>query len=118
MTDNKTTVEQLRRQLQAIKDSMVERKGQEGILLVSREAYEKIYNASQALPIYNASQALPKRWFSTFDTEFKIETYKRGAVTCKKVILPDGSFYTQKEVVHGFVAIQNAIQIVKEYGLS
>jgi hypothetical protein len=109
MTDNKTTVEQLRRQLQAIKDSMVERKGQEGILLVSREAYEKVYNASQALP---------KRWFSTFDTEFKIETYKRGAVTCKKVILPDGSFYTQKEVVHGFVAIQNAIQIVKEYGLS
>jgi hypothetical protein len=109
MTDNETTVEQLRRQLQAIKDSMVERKGQEGILLVSREAYEKVYNASQALP---------KRWFSTFDTEFKIETYKRGAVTCKKVILPDGSFYTQKEVVHGFVAIQNAIQIVKEYGLS
>jgi hypothetical protein len=88
---------------------MVEWKGQTGTPLVSREVYKKVSGALEALP---------KKWFSTFDTEFKIETYKRGAVTCKKVILPDGSFYTQKEVVHGFVAIQNAIQIVKEYGLS
>lgn len=109
MADNETTVERLRRQLQAIKDTMVEWKGQSGTLLVSREAYKKVYDASQALP---------KRWFPTFDTEFEIETYKRGKVTCKKVILPDGCFYTQKEVVHGFIAIQNAIQVIKEYGLS
>lgn len=115
MTDNETTVERLRRQLEAIQETMISRNGPKGAIgfgatvLVSREAYEKVYDARQALP---------KRWFSTFDTEFEIETYKRGAVTRKKVILPDGSFYTQKEVVHGFVAIQNAIQVIKEYGLS
>lgn len=109
MTDNETTVERLRRQLEAIQETMISRNGQAGTVLVSREAYKKVYDARQALP---------KRWFSTFDTEFEIETYKRGAVTRKKVILPDGSFYTQKEVVHGFVAIQNAIQVIKEYGLS